>query len=279
MLVGVSTSEDVWDSRQLRFAPIKIASIGDLAKIAASRAISLATFAKCQICIINEKSIDHGENYRHSKHFEQCQLVGLDVDDGMSIAEVDAILDATGFQYAILTSKSHGRWKNQGKSNESPPCDRFRILIPCSAPTSDRLTVTHNLRLFGKKINIDRNCVDPARFFKPSPGIVKVKSTGFLYQWREPNRERYEKAAKAHVDSLRAYGRSGIVPQFVKRLLSDGAPEGGRNSACYSIGKALGTAGFDFDRIISLVQASPLASLGRSEVESALRNGFNNRVL
>lgn len=278
MLVGVSTSEDIWDSRQLRFEPVKIGSISELANLAAARAISLATFAKCQGCIINEKSIDHGENYRHSKHFQQCQLVGLDVDDGMSIAEADSVLESIGVQYAILTSKSHGKWKNQGKSNESPPCDRFRILIPCESPTSDRLTVTHNLRLFGKKINIDRNCVDPARFFKPSPGIVKIKSVGFLYQWQQPNKEQYERRARAHVESLRSYGRAGIVPQFVKQLLSSGAPEGGRNSACYSIGKALGTAGFSLDRIIGLVSSSPLGALGRSEVESAVRNGFNNRA-
>lgn len=279
MLVGVSISGDQWSSKQLRFEPINIGTIAEIARTASMKAISLATFAKCQVCLIGEQQIDHGDNYRHSKHFEQCQLVGLDVDEGMSIAEADAVLESTGLQYAILTSKSHGKWKNQGKSNESPPCDRFRILIPCESSTSDRLTVTHNLKLFNQKITSDKNCVDPARFFKPSPGIVKIKESGFLYRWQEPNRERYEKKAKAHASSLHVYGKSGVVPMFVKKLIHDGAPEGGRNSACYSIGKSLGTAGFTLDRIIALVKSGPLGALDTSEIESAVKNGFNNRSI
>jgi AAA domain len=63
-------------------------------------------------------------NYRSNRNFLHADVLALDVDGGMSLAEAEAVLKRTGYEGAILPTKSHGIAKGTLK-----PCDRFRVVL------------------------------------------------------------------------------------------------------------------------------------------------------
>lgn len=116
------------------------------------------------------KRFSHGQ--RHTKNFSYADVIGLDVDDGMSLDEASKVFAEQKLHGFIALSKSHGVEK-QGK----PACDRFRIVvIPNKRITNKDVfdaTFSALASLFGNAT--DDNSKDCARFYNPaSKGLYKV---------------------------------------------------------------------------------------------------------
>lgn len=108
---------------------------------------------------------------RNLANFESAEAIGLDFDDGMSLAEAkEAFKD---YSHIIATTKSHGIEKN-GKV-----ADRFRVILKLSEPIKDVATFEATWHDLARKFPAcDRACKDASRFFYPSKSIESYSTTG-----------------------------------------------------------------------------------------------------
>jgi hypothetical protein len=108
---------------------------------------------------------------RNLKNFERTEAIGLDFDDGMTLAEAkEAFKDYT---HIIATTKSHGKEKN-GKI-----ADRFRVILKLVEPITDVETFEATWFDLARKFPAcDKACKDASRFFYPSKTIESYKTDG-----------------------------------------------------------------------------------------------------
>lgn len=99
-----------------------------------------------------------GYRKESNSNLNQCNLVMLDFDDGLSISEAMSIFD--NFFYLLATTKSHQKEKN------NKVCDRFRIIFPLSKNITISIEdYKQVMQLLVKKYGNDKNCKDIARFY------------------------------------------------------------------------------------------------------------------
>lgn len=110
-------------------------------------------------------------NRRKADNFLYSDLVALDIDKDLSIDEAIIRLNTYELAYSITKTKSHQKIKNEGSSSEQAACDRFRILLPLRRRIESKegyMQALKNIRSIFPEL--DRQCLDLARFFFPSTG-------------------------------------------------------------------------------------------------------------
>ncbi len=102
---------------------------------------------------------DH--SMRSKANYQQAQLIGLDIDNGLTLN--DALNHPFVKTYAklIYTSASH-----QKQKGDSPPCDRFRIVFSASQPLNDLETYEQLVKaVMGHFREADEACKDASRYW------------------------------------------------------------------------------------------------------------------
>ena len=98
---------------------------------------------------------------RSKATYQQAQLIGIDIDNSLTLA--DALNHPFVKTYAILiyTSASHQKAKG-----DTPPCDRFRIVFSASQPIKDIDSYEQLVKaVMGHFPSADESCKDASRYW------------------------------------------------------------------------------------------------------------------
>lgn len=176
---------------------------------------------------------------RSKNNFVSCQILVLDIDDGIRIEDAIAELEARNLTFIIGTTKSHQKEKN-GKV-----CDRFRVILPLNTEITSEaeyLATWHKAKSIFPQI--DNSCKDVARFYFPCSAIVKIHP-GTSFE-KELDLKKCQKQSALNATS------SDVQAQ--------GVGVGGRNAYLTKFGGVLRNKGLAFEAIYS-------ALLGINDVE------------
>jgi hypothetical protein len=109
-------------------------------------------------------------NHRKQDNFVSCDILGIDVDDGLAVDSAIERLRAKRLAYSITFTTNH-----QKEKPTAPVliCDRYRIVITLSR----RIENVNDFESTVAKIKVlfpesDFSCFEPARFFLASKGEV-----------------------------------------------------------------------------------------------------------
>jgi len=116
-------------------------------------------------CANNTVSLnEYTDNKRAGSHFLRTNLIGLDVDDNLSLTDTLNKLKDLGYKYGIYTSFNHGK----------DGVDKFRVILQLSQTITDETTYkatwSHIHTLFN---GVDKQCSDVARFYFHSNPATK----------------------------------------------------------------------------------------------------------
>jgi hypothetical protein len=113
------------------------------------------------------------DDYRKKDNFQGAEFIGLDVDEGCTLAEAQELFK--NYKHIIATSKSHQKEKN------GIVCDRFRVILFFSELITDAQVFESTwFSLFEKFSFIDPACKDASRFYYPSVKIISLQAEGEL---------------------------------------------------------------------------------------------------
>lgn len=102
---------------------------------------------------------DHG--MRSKANYQQAQLIGLDIDNGLTLNDALNHPFVKTYAQLIYTSASH-----QKPKGDSPPCDRFRIVFSASHPVHDLETYEQLVKaVMGHFHEADKACKDASRYW------------------------------------------------------------------------------------------------------------------
>ncbi len=119
--------------------------------------------------------------YRNKNNYKSyCDVLILDIDDGLSINEARKIFEP--YDYIIATTKSHMKNKN------GIVCERFRIVIPLENPMelseSDYYKTMEEI--YKKYPFVDKACKDGSRFYYPYKDSEIITHAGFCgFYWED----------------------------------------------------------------------------------------------
>lgn len=202
---------------------------------------------------------------RFGKNFVSASLMAFDFDSGIwTLEDAKAYFCSTKAPFILATTKSH-----QKQKGESPPCDRFRVIV-CADECTSMLDYVHTMKLLCSELPCDNSCTDAARFFWRSVGDVAVFSgeDGGLFHWSKFVEERkffYRRGTKSPLD----------WPKDVSFYLTSRVEVGGRHKACYRIGAALARHGYTEEEVFELCNGSvSLMGIGADEVRRQIEYGF-----
>lgn len=220
---------------------------------------------------------------RNNEGFLYAHYFVIDIDEGMTLAEAEGLLEGEGLSCFIVLSKSHGIPKG-----DKPACDRFRIVFELSDPIKSE---AHYKQVFFKLKalfpNADDACKDPARGFYVATKIFRFfKGSPF----QTPKQESAPVIAKSQ-SALSSNGVKGRLSNRAKTFLIEGAPQGKRHAeliACaielkqnnYTVDEALTklrAAGFDWwgpvdeQKVVGLYEGFQPAHPARVEEEPKLQ--------
>ena len=159
-------------------------------------------------------------NYRNKKNFESCDLLVLDVDDGLTIEAAKKLFSP--YKIVISTTKSHQIEKTTGTGVTKAACDRFRILIPLSREITSREEYETFMRgIVAKYSFVDQSTWDAARFFYPSVEVV-WEQDGNTFDvdslLNELEAAKAKKLAEKFVSAIKNNGGNNKYNQVVKLL-------------------------------------------------------------
>ncbi len=103
----------------------------------------------------------YDRSMRSKGNYQQAQLIGLDIDNGLTLN--DALNHPFVQQYGqlIYTSASH-----QKPKGDTPPCDRFRIVFSASQPIKDIDSYEQLVKaVMGHFPSADEACKDASRYW------------------------------------------------------------------------------------------------------------------
>lgn len=253
------------------FSPVEINSADDLAKIVTNRTWS---------------PIIYKNNHRKKENFAYAEWLGLDIDNGETLASAIETLKEWEVWAMVGTTRSHQKDKVTKGGHVSPPCDRYRIIFKMSSACISCELFEYNVKLYLPPFKGDIHCKDGGRLFYPCSEIVFVQE-GTPIDWREfPAGYKTEKIRKElSAEQIKRHRENGTIPYWVTRKQAEGVRPGGdgtpgRHSACYSIGVELTELGFTVDEITNYLCAGPLIEIGvadvRRQVEWGAKKGREN---
>lgn len=262
-MISVSKSRALEAKRHTRFSRYFPATLEDLANTITSEIWSPIVWK---------------DGKRTKASFEKALVVALDFDKPTALPLKDALelCHDWGLSHVIGTTKSHQKEKVSASGKVEPPCDRYRLCFIADSWCEDRELYEHNMAALIEQYGCDRSCKDGARFFWPCQRIVSV-GKGRKFQWlplpeghiREADKRAMQKQKYAHYPK-------GVLPHWVRDLLTVGVASGERHMTCYKLGANLTLLGYDEDEILDMVKKTPgLMGIGASDLERAVRNGIN----
>jgi hypothetical protein len=112
----------------------------------------------------------YSDGHRHGESFVGAEVVGLDVDEGLSLDRAREIVQAEQLDCVVLGSRNHQKEKKVG-DEVLPACDRFRIVVlpdrPITSLAEYKATWKKLAAMFEGKL--DQSTNDGTRQFFPSP--------------------------------------------------------------------------------------------------------------
>lgn len=184
------------------------------------------------------------KNYRHTSCFISSNWIGLDFDEGPTLAEMTRVFcDVT---HVIGTTKSH-----QTKKGERPPCDRFRIFLKLPLTITNYQEYKDVLRYYVEEYDADDKCVDAARFFWPCKEITSILDS-------EDTIDLLKRKVSYQTIDYEDFKGTKSIPPWIRHWLKFGVPQGQKNVACLNMGIWLTRNGFSHSEIVSLIMNSPI---------------------
>ena len=184
------------------------------------------------------------EWYRHSSCFVRANWIGLDFDEGPTLAEMTQ--EFSEKIHVIGTTKSH-----QKPKGTNPACDRFRVFLKLPVTITSKDDYKSILRYYVEEYDADEKCVDAARCFQPCKVITSTRNDGATIPVRKIEYER------SNVDTS-FYLKTKTIPPWVDKWLRFGVSQGDKNEACFKIGIWLTKSGYSHNEIVSLIMNSPI---------------------
>lgn len=203
----------------------------------------MATFSKMAelICTNRYSPIVFKEGKRSEKNFDHADIIALDFDGGLSIAEAEQRFK--DYRYIIAPTKSHQKDKN------GQVCDRFRVVLFLSERITDlavyKSTAVKLLQMFPEA---DRACKDGARYFEPSTRIAKINNYGLQVEPCSVEVKELEPANSVSTDS-----NKGDLSRLTYQFITFGAPAGEWNSRLLKATIDLQEQGYTIEEAKSLL--------------------------
>jgi len=215
------------------------------------------------------------DGYRLKKNFEQAQFIALDFDDGkLTLEGARKRALASGASFILGTSKSHQLEKKTEGGQILAPCDRFRLVYLVDRPTTDKETYEYNMQQIMDVYPCDPSCKDAGRFFFGCKEIVEVREGAPLHWLEIPeNHLTGVKRVRKQHERYRLYREKKRLPAWINSALQNGVGEGGRHQMCYRLGATMIHLGYEEEEIVGLCMRSPLANIGKVDIERAVANG------
>ncbi len=103
----------------------------------------------------------YDRSMRSKANYQQAQLIGLDIDNGLTLNDALNHSFVKKYGQLIYTSASH-----QKPKGDTPPCDRFRIVFSASQPLNDLETYEQLVKaVMGHFPSADEACKDASRYW------------------------------------------------------------------------------------------------------------------
>lgn len=217
------------------------------------------------------------EGLRRRDHFAACKYAALDFDDGRwTLDDAQRHCRENKFSFIIGTSKSHQKEKKTLTGKVSPPCDRFRLVIPFDRLVTDRFEYEASMRHLTDVYPCDPACVDAARFFYPCKEIVAwfIDEAKLPVQDGAVVAEELEAVEGRQAEAAALARETGIIPSWVAMVLRAGVgPDQSRHQMSYRLGATLTGAGWSEEAVVAAIMRSPIGAIGPGDVRRAVRNG------
>lgn len=107
---------------------------------------------------------EEAQGRRKQEFFDVADLVAVDIDEGMTLAQALSHDFIAKYAAAVYTSASHRKEKRSGSRTLSP-CDRFRIIFVLEEPITDAKFLYSLTRALAKFLGADPASTDPTRLF------------------------------------------------------------------------------------------------------------------
>lgn len=224
------------------------------------------------------------DGVRTKANFQSCAYFVLDIDDGMSLADMVNFCNAQNVSHIIGTTKSHRKEKVSSSGKMSPAADRFRVIFPADTACTDAELYRYNLGIMAERFGCDESATDAARFFYPCTEVVAATTfASGRVCWLPfdaeyvPERVRYERRR----ENNRAAGALGMLPPWMSAILNgQEVVEADRHKTVLRMGIMLGEIGWDLAsergvKVHMQILKLPLGRhIGAREVERHLENGY-----
>lgn len=241
MLISISKNSNT------KFTPKEVGNIADVAELALKYRISTGVFR---------------DNYRKIDNFEKADFIGLDIDEGMTLAAAKHMF--SGYIHAILPTKSHRKEKN-GKVS-----DRFRVFLQLEEPITninDFYETWYSLQdSFGA---VDPAAKDPSRQFYACNSVTQVETNGVPVKVKK-----WVPKDTPPLDTPK--GVKGKLGKATLEFLALGAPEGRRNNELYKALRDLHQNNYSQKEAYNLVfDVSMKSGLTEDEIDATVESAYN----
>ena len=234
---------------------------------------------------INYSPFVFDEGYRKeiNSNLNQCNIIMLDFDDGVSMDELMPNFD--NITYLVATTKSHQKEKN------GLICDRFRLIFPlekCFDITIDEYKIMMNLLI--TRYGADKACKDIARFYYGNPTSETYINYGKnFFEWNailkqalflERHKQKQKEIEKQPLkytgnisnnlcDTKKEWFEKYSATQQILNYFrfNEKFSEGGRNQFLYSVARHLQEEGCSSDFVKSETLWINSQGAGISEIE------------
>lgn len=241
----------------VNFETIEVNSIDHLAKLICTCPYSLSTFK---------------DGYRNKANFIQTGAIGLDFDEGLSLAEAEEVFK--DYLHIIAPTRSHRIEKN-GKVE-----DRFRVVLFLSdiIQDSDVFEATW-YSLKEKWPWLDKACKDASRFFYPSQFVYSISGTGLTIAAVAP---KPREIREVDLGTLLPGDRGRLSESTIALLQRGELGEGlGRNQSTFKAAKDFQQNLYTFDETLDAILAALndngtiVPDFTEAEVENTVRSAFS----
>lgn len=210
----------------VNFKTVQVPNADALAKIIVESPYCLSTFKN---------------GYRKKENFSKAEAIGLDFDEGVTLAEATELFKE--YSHIIAPSRSHQIEKN------GVVCDRFRVVLFLSTPITDNETFEATwFSLFAKYPKLDKACKDSSRFFYPSQSIHSIVKGGLKVEPVEPKKPEPKERKEIPV------GHVGELGKKTLKFLLEGAPEGQRHNELYAAARDAHQQGYSEEWFVQKIE-------------------------
>lgn len=216
------------------------------------------------------------DNYRNLDNFKYMSNFVLDIDSGLTLNEAKEMFKE--YRHIIATTRSH-----QQPKKESPPCDRFRVILPLETDIicdADYKCTFMNAQTYWPAI--DPQCSDASRMFYKSVEIISVNEDGkFFVPLKYIKSEGDKKGglpnatgnlerpgvAPIEQNNQQGAGLRGLLAHSTREFLRLGTSPEGWNKTLYKAAKDAQQNGYTHEWFVyNITQSAPYGYLDRQDL-------------